>query len=75
MNVVGFMGNDGSLGRTIVTYSNEDLKRAVYELTDENGDNDIFYDVLSSLEENCQARTDFGTYFHGELEELETSNR
>lgn len=71
-SVVGYISNDGDLGRTfIIENGDEDaLSRAVLELTTDCNEPELYMEIFSDLRNNSSAHTDFGTYFHGGLEAI-----
>jgi hypothetical protein len=62
--VVGFVGSDGTLGRTISGEYNVAIE-AMEVLFDENED---VAPPPEYWEDNCSYRSDMGTYFFGGLE-------
>ena len=69
MLVVGFFGNDQSLGRTFLCSGDDDANKAILELATENGELESL-DLISGLVDQCCIQTEMGTYFCGELESI-----
>ena len=70
MYVIGFIGNDSSLGRTLGTETEEEIQAALKILVQEHDDEDKFEKIFSALERNCVAVVDSGTYFCGIIEDI-----
>lgn len=78
--VVGFLGDDGTLGRTFKADNMYDALKALEELRDAVGDNFDFFnlkegeDIQTRLqtyfEDHCVLTTKSGRYFIGGLESL-----
>ena len=77
--VVGFLGHDGSLGRTFKADNMHNALKALEELRDETGDNFDFFDskgedtqtlLQTYFEDHCVLTTESGRYFIGGLESL-----
>lgn len=67
--VVGFIGDDGSLGRTFFAANDEQVRSALRELHEENGD--FFEEDNEWWDNECVFDVDYGSYFVGGLETLE----
>jgi hypothetical protein len=70
MYVIGFIGNDSTLGRTLGAETEEEVQEALKILLEEHRDEDKFEKILTDLENNCVAVVDSGTYFCGIIEDI-----
>lgn len=67
MYVVGFIGNDSTLGRTFVCRDDIEAKQAYTILVDENKEKEWFFD-FKYLNEYGVQNSATGSYFMGQLE-------
>lgn len=67
MYVVGFIGNDSTLGRTFSCNSEMEAKKAYTILTEENKEKEWFFD-FKYLNEYGVQNSPTGSYFMGQLE-------
>lgn len=66
--VVGFIGDDGCLGRTFLAADDEEIRSALWQLHEENGD---FFDEDNEWwDGECVFDVDCGSYFVGGLETI-----
>lgn len=67
--VVGFIGDDGYLGRTFFATNNEEVLSALKILHEINKEEFVEEDWIDNSD--CTGKGEFGTYFVGGLENLE----
>lgn len=66
--VVGFMSDDGMLGRTFEVNSFEKAKEVLRYIAGENKDKELTEQNIEELYEECTHATKYGIYFVGGLE-------
>jgi hypothetical protein len=70
--VVGFISDDGLLGRTFAVDSLEAIKEALRYIAKENKDTELTEQDIDTLTyDYCNHATSFGIYFVGRLENWE----
>lgn len=67
--VVGFIGSDGTLGRTFLAIDDNEVRSALWQLHEEN--DDFFDEDNDWWESSCSLELVSGTYFVGGLETLD----
>ena len=70
--VIGFISDDGLLGRTFMVDSFEKVKEVLRYISFENQDDELTEQNIESFYDNCNHATKFGIYFVGALESWES---
>lgn len=65
--VVAYVGNDVQFVAKLIGDDSEEFRKAVYDLTAENCESEIYYDIVCDLEDTQVSRTENGIYFYKEL--------
>ena len=66
--VIGFISEDGLLGRTWVASSMSESKQVLRHIAEENQDIQLTEELIERFEYTCTQRTSDGVYFVGGLE-------
>jgi hypothetical protein len=69
--VVGFISDNGLLGRTWETDSMDQVKQVLRYIAKENQDDELTEELIEQFDHACNHATRFGIYFVGGLETWE----